>query len=41
MINDAPFSFLRWNRAKMSRQQREDRIKQKKASFLKKLESDD
>ena len=31
----------RWNRAKMSFAQRRDRVKQKKASYLKKLEEDD
>lgn len=31
----------RWNRAKMSKAQREDRVKQKKASFLKKMEEDE
>jgi large subunit ribosomal protein L5e len=31
----------RWNRAKLSKSQRKDRVKQKKASFLKKLQSTD
>ncbi|XP_045181538.2 60S ribosomal protein L5-like [Mercenaria mercenaria] len=31
----------RWNRAKMTKAQREDRVKQKKAAFMKKLEADD
>lgn len=31
----------RWNRAKMTKAMREDRVKQKKAAFMKKLESDD
>jgi large subunit ribosomal protein L5e len=31
----------RWNRAKLSKAQRTDRVKQKKASFLKKLQSTD
>lgn len=31
----------RWNRAKLSKAQRVDRVKQKKASFLKKLHSTD
>lgn len=31
----------RWNRAKMSKKQREDRVKQKKAAYLKSLEEDD
>lgn len=31
----------RWNRSKMSKKQREDRVKQLKADFLKKLEAED
>jgi large subunit ribosomal protein L5e len=31
----------RWNRAKMSKAQREDRVKQKKAAFMKKLKEDE
>ncbi len=31
---------LRWNRAKMSLQQRKDRVRQKKAAFLKSLQDD-
>ncbi|KAL4219390.1 ribosomal protein L5 [Mactra antiquata] len=31
----------RWNRAKMSKAQREDRVKQKKAAFMKQLQADD
>lgn len=31
----------RWNRAKMSKAQREDRVKQKKANTMKRLEADD
>jgi len=31
----------RWNRAKMSKAQREDRVKQKKAAFMQKLQADD
>ena len=33
--------FYRWNRAKMSKAQRDDRVKQKKAHFMKNLEADD
>jgi large subunit ribosomal protein L5e len=31
----------RWNRAKMSKAQREDRVKQKKAAFMKKLQAEE
>jgi len=31
----------RWNRAKMSKAQREDRVKQKKAAFMKQLQAED
>jgi len=31
----------RWNRSKLSKQQREDRVKQKKTAFLKKLQAED
>merc|ERR1712045_27568 len=31
----------RWNRAKMSKAQREDRVKQRKTAFLKKLQEDE
>ena len=32
---------FRFNRAKMSKAQKEDRVKQKKASYLKSLQQDD
>jgi large subunit ribosomal protein L5e len=31
----------KWTRSKLSRSQRKDRVKQKKASFLKKLQASD
>ena len=34
-------SFIRWNRKKMSRQQRFDRVAQKKKAFLKQQEEGD
>lgn len=33
--------LFRWNRCKMSLQQRRDRVKQKKAAFLKTLQAED
>lgn len=39
-ISFHPF-FTRWRRAKMSVQQRKDRVKQKKAAFLKKMQEGD
>ena len=33
--------FCRWNRVKMSRQQRADRVRQKKAAFMKTLRAED
>ena len=35
----AGYKQKRWNRASMSKPQRDDRVKQKKASFLKKLQA--
>jgi len=32
---------FRWNRTKMSLQQRKDRVRQKKAAFLRSLEQED
>jgi len=38
---DKKVKTKRWNRAKMSKKQREDRVRQKKAAYLKKLEEED
>lgn len=39
--NDTFVILCRWNRVKMSLQQRRDRVKQKKAAFLKTLHAED